>query len=339
MIAFVKSFASYRTIGKVNIISSALAIDSISGDASTVTISGTAIKRSNIGDWLIVDGMVYRISAVKPQNEQTTITLAFPEDVFSRALELSLQQIPNTTGAFIAAAIHANWIVCDDPSYAIPYLVVSDSDTTKYVPPDVDNSGCFNLADYYRLMRKSFQVTLQFQDAQNQLLCKIIKKYPERHQIVFGDGRSQLQSLDYAVAGTSKITVLHDISTGEKDSDGNNIVTRSRTTWYLAEDGSVSQLIPARRVAGKWETMYISGESNVEDKVIEAFAKNKTDHKLEFWSTLDLSVQDRCTFLVGGELLQSNISYKRKNNSDNRYYYKSGELPTRATEKLKGAAK
>jgi hypothetical protein len=85
--------------------------------------------------------------------------------------------------------------------------------------------------------------------------------------------------------------------------------------------------------------LQVSGGANVEAKVIEAFAKKKANHKLEFRSTLDLAVQDDCTFLVYGELLQSYISYKRKSSSDDRFYYKSGELATTATEKLRGVMK
>ena len=77
----------------------------------------------------------------------------------------------------------------------------------------------------------------------------------------------------------------------------------------------------------------------MEAKVIQTFAKNKANHKLEFRSTLDLNVQDNCTFMVYGEPLQSYISYKRKSSEDKRFYYKSGELATTATEKLRGVAK
>lgn len=72
---------------------------------------------------------------------------------------------------------------------------------------------------------------------------------------------------------------------------------------------------------------------------LETFAKNKTNHKLEFWSTLNLNVQDNCTFYAYGEILRSYISYKRKSSEDSRYYYKSGELATTATEKLRGVIK
>lgn len=61
--------------------------------------------------------------------------------------------------------------------------------------------------------------------------------------------------------------------------------------------------------------------------------------QLEFWSTLNLNVQDNCTFYAYGEILSSYISYKRKSSEDSRYYYKSGELATTATEKLRGVIK
>ena len=40
-----------------------------------------------------------------------------------------------------------------------------------------------------------------------------------------------------------------------------------------------------------------------------------------------------------GEILRSYISYIRKSSEDSRYYYKSGELATTATEKLRGVIK
>ena len=107
----------------------------------------------------------------------------------------------------------------------------------------------------------------------------------------------------------------------------------------LDETGEISQLIPQNRASGEWGVVHIQGDADVRTKVVEAFAKNKANHKLEFWSTRDLAVQDDCTFMVYGELLQSYISYKRKSSEDKRFYYKSGELATTATEKLRGAVK
>ena len=76
MDAFVKSFATYRTIKKAAVIASALTVDSLEKDNSTVTVKGTDIGRSDTGNWLICDGQVFRIAQVKPQNDRTLLTLS-----------------------------------------------------------------------------------------------------------------------------------------------------------------------------------------------------------------------------------------------------------------------
>lgn len=339
MEAFVKSFATYRTVKKATVISHALTLDSLDMETSAVTVIGTSIGRSDTGSWLIVDGSVYQISNVKPQTDRTLLTLGSPLDAFGRALEFETQKESQTVGGFVADMLKSHWVQCDDPVYAMPYLNVSNSDTTAFVAPELDNSGCYDLPSYCRLMRKSYRTAFRFSDAGSTLSCSISRVTTVSRQVSFEDGRSQLQSVDYSSSGIAKLTVLRDIDTGEKDGDGAAITSRERTVWYLSESGEVSQAIPSRRASGKWSTISVSGNAEVEAKVIETFAKNKANHKLEFWSTLDLDVQDDCTFLVYGELLQSYISYKRKSSEDKRYYYKSGELAVTATEKLRGVSK
>lgn len=339
MEAFVKSFATYRTIKKATVITSALTLDSLEADTTTVTVVGTDIGRSNTGDWLLIDGLVYRISNVKPQGDRTLLTLAFPLDLFNRSLELQAQPWNQTVGGFIRDTMQSNWVECEDPAYAMPYLVVSNLDTTAFAAPELDSSGCFVLADYCRLMRKSYRITVKFVDIGSSLTCVISKAPAASRKVDFTDGRSQLQSVDYSSSGTAKLTVLCDVDTGEKDANGEAILERQRFVWYLAEDGTASQTIPGRRASGEWKTINVKKLEEVENKVIETFAKNKANHKLEFWSTRDLAVQDDCTFVVYGEVLQSYISYKRKSSEDKRFYYKSGELATTATEKLRGAVK
>lgn len=339
MEAFVKSFTTYRTIKQAAVISKALVLDSLDAETSTVTVVGTDIGRSNTGDWLIIDGYIYRISAVKPQTDRTVLTLASPLEAFSRPLELEEQAAGQTFGGFVAAMLQEHWAQCDDPVYAMPYLTVSNSDTTAFTAPELDKSGCFDLPDYCRLMRKSYRTVVKFSDAGSALACTISRAPAAARQISFEDGHSQLQSVDYSSSGTAKLTVLQDTDTGEKDENGDAITIRERSVWYLAEDGSVSQTIPACRASGEWSTINIKGTDDIQAKVTETFAKNKANHKLEFWSTRDLAVQDDCTFMVYGELLQSYISYKRKSSTDKRFYYKSGELATTATEKLRGVTK
>lgn len=339
MEAFVKSFVTYRTIKKATVIASALTLDSLEADTTTVTVVGTGIGRSNTGDWLLIDGYVYRISNVKPQGDRTLLTLVFPQDSFTRSLELAQQPSEDYVGEFIRKVLQTNWVECEDPVYTMPYLVVSNWDTTPFAEPELDGSGSFSLADYCRLMRKTYRITVKFVDIGSALACVISKAPAASRKVDFSDGRSQLQSVDYSSSGTAKITVLCDVDTGEKDANGDPILDRQRSVWYLSEDGTASQTIPARRASGEWKTINVKKLEEVEKKVNETFAKNKANHKLEFWSTRDLAVQDDCTFMVYGELLQSYISYKRKSSEDKRFYYKSGELATTATEKLRGVVK
>lgn len=339
MEVFVKSFSDYRTIKKASAVSWTLVTDALDYNTSTITIAGAAIDRSDAGNWLIVDGAVFLISNVKPETDQTVVTLESPLDAFSRPLELELQPNDQTIGGFVAGLLQALWAAGDDPVYAVPYLSVSNSGTTAFVPPETDSSGCFTLPDYCRLMRKAYRVAVLFSDAPGSLLCEIRQIPTEYRQVPFDDGQSKLANVAFSYSGLSKITALHDIDTGEKDANGNPVYVRERTIWYLSDDGEISQLIPALRAPGEWGTVHVKGKDDVYSKVVEAFAKNKSNHKLEFWSAKDLAVQTECTFLVYGQLLRSHISYKRKSSGDDRFYYKSGELATTASEKLKGVLK
>lgn len=339
MLAYVKSFATYRTIKSAAVLTSALTLDSLSAENSTVTVVGTEIGQSNTGDWLVIDGGVYAISIVKPQTDRTLLTLTSPIEAFSRPLEYFAPALGLSIGGFIAQQLTEHWVECEDPTYALPYLTVSSLDTSPFAAPELDNNDCYKLSEYIRLMRRSYRVVVRFADGGTGLACTISTQPAASHNVSFDDGRSQLQNLDYSSSGTAKLTVLCDVETDQTDANGEPIVQRQRTTWYLAEDGSISQSIPSRRASGTWETISVNKPEAVEQKVIETFAKNKTNHKLEFWSTLELAVQDDCLFFAYGDALRSYISYKRKSSEDSRYYYKSGELATTATEKLRGAIK
>lgn len=339
MEVFVKSVSNYRTIKQATEITENLVLDALDYETSTLSVKGTKINRSDTGNWLIVGGLVFRIANVKPDGVQTVLTLESPLDAFSRLLELDTQPLDQTIGGFVAQCLQRNWIDSDDLVYAMPYLLVSNSDTTAFAAPETDDSGCFKLHEYCRLMRKSYRTAIRFLDAGTHLACTIEAAPLSNRQVSFEDGRSQMASVAYSYSGFAKITAIQDIDTGEKDSNGDPVYQRDRTHWYLSESGEISQLPPENRAQGEWGYVYVKGNQNVRAKVVETFAKNKTNHKLEFWSVLDLDVQDDCLFMVYGELLRSHISYKRKISGDSRFYYKSGELATTASEKLKGVIK
>lgn len=328
MEVFVKAFSNYRTVKQATMLQSNLVLDSLTAETSNIVVRGTGIDRSNNGDWLLVDGMVYQIAAVNPDADRTTLSLQFPLSAFSRPVEAPAG-VFDTNGAFIQAAMDQHWIQGDDPVYAMPYLEVFNSDTAAYAAPALDANGCFDLAAHCRLMRQSYRTTVSFRNAGDSLQCIIGTAAVANRQISFSDGRSQLQRVDYAADGVAKLTVYQDDGVGGK----------IRTEWYLSETGDVSREVPARRAPGRWETLSIGAEEEPMARVIETFAASRADHKVEFFSTIDLSVHDRCTLNIYGIQLQSEISYKRKSSTDRRFYYKSGQLRTTATEKLKGVLK
>ena len=337
MEAFVKRFSDFRTVKKAAVLSHSLVVDALDYEKSTVVLSGTDVNRSDLGSWLILDGMVFYVADAKPDSGQVTLTLVSPLDAFQRPVEFFTQPNHQTVGGFIADQLTEHWKDCDDSAYAMPYLEVSDSDTTPFAQPELDSSGCYELHEYCRLMRKSYRTAVHFENGGSSLICKISSAPAARKNIPFNDGKSQLQKVTYSTAGLAKVTAIQDIDTGERTEDGDAVYIRERTTWYLSESGEISQLIPVDRATGQWGSVYVRSDEDVKAKVTEAFAKNKKSHKLEFYSTLDLDVQSECVFQVYGEILRSYISYKQKTTSDKRFYYKSGELATTASEILKGA--
>lgn len=336
MEVFVKNFATFRTIKKAALIDGFWVIDSLDSEVSSVSVMGTEINSEDVGNWLIVKDLVYSISEVHPSGNSTNLTLKHPLDVFSRPVLFSKQASTQTLGGFASSILLSNWRDCDDSVYAIPYLRVSNLDTTAFVEPELNDGGCFSLPEYCRLMRKSYRLKLRFLNAGDFLLCEISNDPDVAHNVSFSDGRSTLDSATYGAAGYAKLSVLHDINTKEKDTDGNDIYIRETSTWYLLEDGSVSQLASGRRVSGKWGVLHLKDCPNIAEKVIEEFSKNKTGHKVEFRSALDLPVNSNCKFAINGKIIQSHISYKRKDSKNVWFYYKAGELATTITEKLKG---
>ena len=91
MEVYVKSFSTFRTIKKATANAWELVDDSLDYETSTVTVVGDAIDRSDAGNWLILDGQIFRISNVSPESAQTVLTLESPLDAFTRPIELEAQ--------------------------------------------------------------------------------------------------------------------------------------------------------------------------------------------------------------------------------------------------------
>lgn len=323
MEVFIKDSRKFKTSQAVGLTYD-FVLDSLDKETSTVAVPSDAVTRHAVGNWLLACNNVFLISQVKPGDAKTTLSLQHPLEAFTRSLVYREPAEGQSIGGFIAETLQTNWIDCNDPDYAIPYLTVSNSDTTPFVPPDVDSNGLFDLAAYCRLMRKTYGVVTAFSLAGSHLACKILQAPSATRQVLFTDGRSHLKSVDYGATGVAKITAIQN---GEP------------SFWYLSESGQISQTVPERRAAGNWITIAVASNADVSAKVAETFAKNRSGHKVEFFSELDLNVGDSCNLRIRGESLSSYITCKRKLSGDNRFLYKAGDLATTASEKLRGVKK
>ena len=76
---------------------------------------------------------------------------------------------------------------------------------------------------------------------------------------------------------------------------------------------------------------------DLEEKVLDIFSQNSNSHKIEWRSTKTYELYDTVVLRLDGGLMSSYVSYIGISSADARFYYKSGELATTLTERLKGA--
>lgn len=320
MKAYIKNFAAMRTQRVMDVIASAMCLEASTKEASTITVTDTEVGRDNAGSWLILDGSVWLIDRITPQEGRTLFQCLSPMDAFARPLVYTEPQTGATIGGWIAQMLAAHWRDQQDGVYAMPYLDIQNADTTAFVAPTLDENGLFNLTDYMRQVWQLYSVKTSFALSGNSLQVRIAKVDRPSRNVVFTDGHAQLETAAYSRSGVAKITVIQ---------------AGTATDWYLSDAGTASTEIPDRRAQGTWEVLTLSDRDIPEEKVRAAFAKNAESHKVEFWSDRQYSVYDNLTIRLNGEVLKSYVSYVGTRSTDERYLYKSGELAITAAEKLR----
>ena len=107
-------------------------------------------------------------------------------------------------------------------------------------------------------------------------------------------------------------------------------------TYYLSADGKVTTQEPVFRAEGKWEVLALDETEDLEEKVQDIFSQNSNSHKIEWRSTKPYDLYDTVVLRLDGGLMSSYVSYIGISSAYARFYYKSGELATTLTERLKG---
>ena len=298
------------------------------GDFKTVMM-GSA---EHTGNWLYIMGRIYLISQATPSNNQFTATIADPSTAFDR--QAVWPSAPaGTYGAFIKAALETDYLNCADTAYAVPYLQISNTDTTPLATPELDDTKLYKLSDIISSARRA-GVRIDFSIDGEKLSIDISTAAGATHNVFFNDGRAQLETETYSADNVAKVTVMQAQEKAE-DADKDAPMEYIAYTYYLASDGSVSASVPSTRTEGRWEYITCKADEAPEDKAKELFAKNVDSYKIEFYSTRRYQLYDTVRLRLHGGAFTTQITGITYNSGDDRYLYRCGELATTIQQKVK----
>lgn len=323
MWAYIKDFSTFGTNDQREALDYKLVLDSMSAEQGSVTVNGDDLPRSLAGSWLIINSEPFYINQISPKKGKTDIKLLPVIGLFDR--DLLYSDISATTiGGYIASIIGSEWINQTDTVYDTPYMTVTNTDTTAFVEPALDDNGVFNFLSYIEWARETYNISVKASISKNTLNLTIAKDTAAVHPLVVGDGHTQLSKSAFSSNVVAKLTVLQP--------DANEDMTS--TIWYLAADGTASTTVPENRAVGSWQTLVIGADEDQQEKVDEAFAANSTSHKVEIYSDVEMNVGDTIKMRISGEVFEGIINAITRKKGDIRKLYRIGDLPTTLTEEL-----
>ena len=319
MVAFIKSRKNFKTYASAEVVTFDVPLASITDDVGTIVLYNAAVTRGSEGDFLIMDGHIWLIDQVTPDEMQTMVAVTDVAGAFDRLLPFEAEG--ESIGAYLAQQLIDHYRDISDTAYQMPYLEITNLDNTEYLGPTVTD-GLFSLRTYMRKVNRLRDVQVLFSVAQNKLNVLIQPRQRPSHNIVFGDGSSQLLSRSYSRSSVTKVTA-YQLGVGH--------------TYYLSADGDICTEEPVFRAEGKWEVLAVDETEDLQEKVQDIFSQNSNSHKIEWRSTKKYELYDTIVLRLDGGIMTSYVSYIGISSADGRYYYKSGELATTLTERLKGA--
>ena len=336
MEAYIRSYQTFRTLSQREALDWDLCLDALGAESAFVTASGDDIPGSMAQNWIVLDGAVYLIGTVTPGKGTTKLALRAPEEMFERQILFAGDRGAGTIADFIAAEIAAGWSGQTDAVYATPYLAVRALDSTPFEAPEADENGIWSLLAYIRSMRARYGIRLRFAVRRDTLQIAIERPTPRSHSLVAEDGHTSLQSSAFSSSSLAKISTIQPVDTGEVDEAGEKIYRRDVRDWYLSKSGAVSETVPPDRAKGEWKSAVLSEKEDPEEKVGQLFAaSNGSSHKIELYSDVEMAVGDRFRIWLNGELMEGTVVSVRRKKGQPLPLYRSGELATTLTDKVR----
>lgn len=331
MKAYIKRSSDFKTVLMGTAESWSLPVASADGDTGQLALAEYA-PAEHTGNWVYVLGQIYRIAQATPSNNQFTATLADPATAFDR--QAIWPDAPETTyGAFIKAALERDYLNCADTAYKVPYLQITNTDTTALAVPELDDTKLYKLSDIITTARAA-GVRVSFGIDGDKLAVDISTGAGTEHNILFTDGRAQLETESYSADTTAKVTVLQAQEKAE-DADKDAPTEYVAHTFYLSVDGEITETAPTDRAEGKWAYITCKADETPADKAAEVFAANANSYKIEFYSSRRYALYDRVRLRLHGAVFATRITGITLKSGDDRYLYRCGELATTIQQKVK----
>lgn len=331
MKAYIKRSSDFKTVLMGTAESWSLPVASADGDTGQLALAEYA-PAEHTGNWVYVLGQIYRIAQATPSNNQFTATLADPATAFDR--QAIWPDAPETTyGAFIKAALERDYLNCADAAYKVPYLQITNTDTTALAVPELDDTKLYRLSDIITTARAA-GVRIRFGIDGDKLAVDISTGAGTEHNILFTDGRAQLETESYSADTTAKVTVLQAQEKAE-DADKDAPTEYVAHTFYLCADGEITETAPTDRAEGKWAYITCKAGETPADKAAEVFAANANSYKIEFYSSRRYALYDRVRLRLHGAVFATRITGITLKSGDDRYLYRCGELATTIQQKVK----
>lgn len=327
MKAYIKRSSDFRTVLMGTAESWSLPVASADGDTGQLALAEYA-PTEHTGNWVYVLGQIYRIAQATPSNNQFTATLADPATAFDR--QAIWPDAPETTyGAFIKAALERDYLNCADAAYKVPYLQITNTDTTPLTVPELDDTKLYKLSDIITTARAA-GVRIRFGIDGDKLAVDISTGAGTEHNILFTDGRAQLETESYSADTTAKVTVLQ-AQDANKDAPTEYVAH----TFYLSVSGEITETAPTDRAEGKWAYITCKADETPANKAAEVFAANANSYKIEFYSSRRYELYDRVRLRLHGAVFATRITGITLKSGDDRYLYRCGELATTIQQKVK----
>lgn len=328
MYLWIRSMKSWTHLARLSALQFDVPIESAGSDTGSITVAGET--KDFTGEWAILDGHLLFIKSCSPKSGRTTFSVLTPERAFTRQLWYTGDG-SEEYGTFIYSVLNSEYKSQSDAMYAMPYLSLSNTDTTAFTFP-VEAQETYSLTD---IMIAAINAGVKFEwtPDHEKLSLAISTMSIASHNVIFSSSHHQIKSQSYNGSLVVKATVRQ----VQKEDDVITIL--STGTFYWHPNGTVSSTPPSPRIAGDWALVDVDAETPLLDGATEAMADNTIGYKIEFWSDREYAIGDELQFRIRDILTSGKVTMIRIKSGDNRYLYRAGSADVTLTEKINSMRK